>query len=88
MGIIIFLFVLALFVALTFFTVKQQTRAILERFGRYVRTAKPGLNMKMPFIDHVVMRVSLRVQQLIIEVETKTLDNVFVKAIVQRSASS
>jgi len=46
----------------TFFTVKQQTRAIIERFGRYVRTAKPGLNIKIPFIDHIVQRVSLRVQ--------------------------
>ena len=66
----------------TFFTVKQQTRAIIERFGRYVRTAKPGLNIKIPFIDHIVQRVSLRVQQLIVEVDTKTLDNVFVKLIV------
>jgi regulator of protease activity HflC (stomatin/prohibitin superfamily) len=65
-----------------FFTVKQQTRAIIERFGRYVRTAKPGLNVKVPFIDHIVQRVSLRVQQLIVEVDTKTLDNVFVKLIV------
>ena len=62
-----------------FFTVKQQTRAIIERFGRYVRTAKPGLNVKVPFIDHIVQRVSLRVQQLLVEVDTKTLDNVFVK---------
>src|SRR5205807_1014480 len=66
----------------SFFTVKQQTRAIIERFGRYVRTAKPGLNMKVPFIDHIVQRVSLRVQQLIVEVETKTKDNVFVKLFV------
>ena len=63
----------------SFFTVKQQSRAIVERFGRYVRTANPGLNVKIPFIDHVVQRVSLRVQQLLVEVETKTQDNVFVK---------
>ncbi len=65
-----------------FFTVEQQNRAIIERFGRYVRTAKPGLNFKIPYIDHVVQRVSLRVQQLPVEVETKTLDNVFVKLFV------
>jgi regulator of protease activity HflC (stomatin/prohibitin superfamily) len=62
-----------------FFTVTQQSRAIVERFGRYLRTAKPGLNFKVPYIDYVVQRVSLRVQQLPVEVETKTLDNVFVK---------
>ncbi|HEY5238295.1 MAG TPA: SPFH domain-containing protein [Rhizomicrobium sp.] len=65
-----------------FFTVQQQSRAIIERFGRYVRTANPGLNFKIPYIDHVVQRVSLRVQQLPVEVETKTLDNVFVKIFV------
>jgi regulator of protease activity HflC (stomatin/prohibitin superfamily) len=82
MGFLIFLAICLFVLALSFFTVKQQTRAIVERFGRYVRTAKPGLNMKVPFIDHVVMRVSLRVQQLIVEVDTKTLDNVFVKLLV------
>jgi regulator of protease activity HflC (stomatin/prohibitin superfamily) len=65
-----------------FFTVQQQSRAIVERFGRYVRTAKPGLNFKVPYIEYVVQRVSLRVQQLPVEVETKTLDNVFVKLFV------
>jgi regulator of protease activity HflC (stomatin/prohibitin superfamily) len=62
-----------------FFTVQQQSRAIVERFGRYVRTARPGLNYKLPYIDRIVQRVSLRVQQLPVEVETKTMDNVFVK---------
>jgi len=75
-------FVLLVGVFSGFFTVQQQTRAIIERFGRYMRTAKPGLNFKIPYIEHVVQRVSLRVQQLPVEVETKTLDNVFVKIFV------
>lgn len=66
----------------TLFTVEQQSRAIIERFGRYVRTASPGLNAKIPLIDSIAQRVSLRVQQLPVEVETKTLDNVFVKLFV------
>ncbi|MGH6876889.1 MAG: SPFH domain-containing protein [Rhizomicrobium sp.] len=65
-----------------FFTVEQQSRAIVERFGRYVRTANPGLNTKLPFTERIAQRVSLRVQQLPVEVETKTLDNVFVKLFV------
>ena len=65
-----------------FFTVQQQSRAIIERFGRYVRTARPGLNFKLPYIEHIAQRVSLRVQQLPVEVETKTMDNVFVKLAV------
>jgi regulator of protease activity HflC (stomatin/prohibitin superfamily) len=66
----------------SFFTVQQQSVAILERFGKYLRTAKPGLNFKFPFVDSVVQRISLRVQQLPVEVETKTSDNVFVKLFV------
>ena len=85
--IITLLICIAAFFALTivlgsYFTVQQQSRALIERFGKYVRTAKPGLNFKIPYIEGVVQRVSLRVQQLIVEVETKTLDNVFVKLFV------
>ncbi|MDE2631398.1 MAG: SPFH domain-containing protein [Alphaproteobacteria bacterium] len=81
------LLALAAFFALTivlgsYFTVQQQSRAIIERFGKYVRTAKPGLNFKVPYIETVAQRVSLRVQQLLVEVDTKTLDNVFVKVSV------
>jgi regulator of protease activity HflC (stomatin/prohibitin superfamily) len=79
---IVVAFILLIGVFSGFFTVQQQSRAIVERFGRYLKTAKPGLNFKVPYIDYVVQRVSLRVQQLPVEVETKTLDNVFVKLLV------
>jgi regulator of protease activity HflC (stomatin/prohibitin superfamily) len=75
------IFLLGLFFG-SFFTVQQQSRAIIERFGKYVRTARPGLNFKIPYIEHIAQRVSLRVQQLLVEVETKTLDNVFVRLFV------
>jgi regulator of protease activity HflC (stomatin/prohibitin superfamily) len=65
-----------------FFIVRQQSVAIIERFGRYVRTAHPGLRVKIPLIERIVERVNLRVQQLIVEIETKTKDNVFVKLFV------
>jgi regulator of protease activity HflC (stomatin/prohibitin superfamily) len=64
------------------FTVEQQTAAVLERFGKFRRVAWPGLNIKIPFIDRVAGRVNLRVQQLDVKVETKTLDNVFVHVVV------
>ena len=38
--------------------------------------------MKIPVIDQVVGRVSMRVQQLDVRVETKTKDNVFVFVVV------
>jgi regulator of protease activity HflC (stomatin/prohibitin superfamily) len=66
----------------SYFTVRQQSCAIVERFGRYVRTARPGLRFKIPLIEQVAQRVSLRVQQLPVEVDTKTADNVFVRIAV------
>jgi len=62
-----------------FFTVEQQTSAVVERFGKFVRIAGPGLNVKLPFIESVSDEVNLRTQQLVVECETKTKDNVFVK---------
>jgi len=61
------------------FVVHQQTKEIIERLGRFHRLANPGLNFKWPLIDKRVWRVELRVQQLVVTVETKTKDNVFVK---------
>lgn len=64
---------------MTFFTVRQQTAAIVERFGKFVRIAKAGLNTKAPWIDTIVYRKDLRIRPMDIEVETKTADDVFVK---------
>ncbi|MGI8428927.1 MAG: SPFH domain-containing protein [Solirubrobacteraceae bacterium] len=61
-----------------FFTVEQQERAIVERFGKFVRVAGPGLQRKSPFVERVAGRMSLQVEQLNAEIETKTQDNVFV----------
>jgi len=77
--IVIFLLIaFAVFILSTFFTVEQQTVAVIERFGKFNRMAQPGLNMKLPFIDKVAGKVSLRLQQLDVKAETKTHDNVFV----------
>ena len=71
----------SLFVA-AFFTVEQRTVAIVQRLGKFVRETGPGIQVKIPFIDKVVGRVNLRVQQLDVEIETKTEDNVFVRMVV------
>ena len=65
-----------------FFIVQQQTAAIVQRLGKYDRIAEPGLHLRVPFVEKVAGTVNLRVQQLDVEVETKTLDNVFVRVIV------
>jgi len=78
-GLFVFAAAILIVVASSFYTVTQQTVAVIERFGRYVRTEPPGLRMKIPLIEQVAKRVSLKVQQLVVEVESKTQDNVFVK---------
>ena len=75
------LVVLAVLVS-TLFTVEQRTTAIVQRFGKFLREAGPGLNVKVSFIDKVVGRINLRVQQLDVRIETKTEDNVFVQIVV------
>ncbi|UYG17804.1 SPFH domain-containing protein [Brachybacterium huguangmaarense] len=60
------------------FTVHTQENVIVERFGKFARVARPGLNMKVPFIDNTTRPISLRIQQLEVNIESKTKDNVFV----------
>ena len=60
------------------FTVEQQTEAIIERFGRFSRAAKPGLNFKLPYIERIAGRLSLRIQQITVSVGTLTADKVSV----------
>lgn len=71
LGIVILIF--------SFFTVKQQTAAIIERFGKFQSIRHSGLQLKIPLIDTVSGRLSLKIQQLDVLVETKTLDDVFVR---------
>ena len=71
---------LVMLIALSaFFTVKQQTAAIVERFGRFNSIRQSGLHFKIPFIDRIAGKLNLRIQQLDVIIETKTKDNVFVK---------
>ncbi|MCT1384158.1 SPFH domain-containing protein [Brachybacterium sp. p3-SID1565] len=60
------------------FTVHTQENVIVERFGKFRRVARPGLNFKAPFIDNITRPISLRIQQLEVNIESKTKDNVFV----------
>ncbi len=63
----------------TIFIVKQQSAAVVERFGKFVSVRHSGLQIKIPVVDRVAGRLSLRIQQLDVVVETKTKDDVFVK---------
>jgi regulator of protease activity HflC (stomatin/prohibitin superfamily) len=80
MEIFIVLGVFGLFLLLaSFFTVKQQSAFIVERFGKFQSIRNSGLQLKVPVIDRIAGKVNLRIQQLDVIIETKTKDNVFVK---------
>src|SRR6201981_3046578 len=75
----IFIFFALSLVLGSFFTVETAQVAIVQRLGKFARVAGPRVNWKTPFIETVVHRLSMKVQQFDVQVETKTQDNVFVQ---------
>jgi regulator of protease activity HflC (stomatin/prohibitin superfamily) len=83
-GFFLVLLAVVCFIALSiflgsFFTVQTAQVAIVQRLGKFARIAGPGLNWKTPYLETVVQRMSMKVQQFEVQVETKTQDNVFVQ---------
>ncbi|PKR82043.1 SPFH domain-containing protein [Brumimicrobium salinarum] len=76
---IVFIVIAILLVYGIFFLVKQQTSAIIERFGKFQSVRSSGLQLKIPLVDKVAGRINLKIQQLDVIVETKTKDDVFVR---------
>ncbi len=76
---IIFLVLAFFVVTMAFYIVKQQTAVLIQRFGKFQSVRNSGLHFKIPVIDQIAGRVSLKIQQLDVPVETKTKDDVFVK---------
>ena len=74
-----FILFLLLLILSGVFVVKQQTAGIIERFGRFTSIRQSGLHYRIPLIDKIAGRLSLRILQLDVIVETKTKDDVFVK---------
>ena len=74
-----FVFIALVILFSSFFTVRQQSAAIIERFGKFESIRHSGLKMKIPLVDRIAGRMSLKIQQLDVIVETKTLDDVFVR---------
>jgi len=69
-------------IALAIFLVRQQTFAIVERWGKFNKVVGPGIHVKVPIMDRVAGRVSIRVQELNVSIKTKTNDNVFVDLLI------
>src|SRR6202046_3514998 len=62
-----------------FFQVRTAEAVVVQRLGKFKQVAVAGINFKLPWLDQIAGRIDLRVQQLALDVETKTKDNVFVK---------
>ena len=77
-SVIFFAIVVVFLIVNSIVIVQQQTIGVIQRLGRFERFAEPGLSFKIPIIDSVVGRPSLRVCSLVVDVETKTDDDVFV----------
>ena len=75
----VFIFLALLIAVSSSFTIETAEVGVVQRLGKFRRIAGPGLNSKVPFIDVVTARLSLKIQQLTVQVETKTKDNVFVQ---------
>ena len=78
-GYLPFIFIVIVIIVASIFIVKQQTAAIIERFGKFLSIRQSGFQMKIPLVDRIAGRLSLKIQQLDVIIETKTLDDVFVK---------
>jgi len=75
-GILLFIFVIVWPAAKI---VKQWERGILLRFGRYVGTRSPGLNIIIPYVDRMI-KVDTRVETIVVDPqEVITKDNVTVQ---------
>ncbi|MEY8444537.1 SPFH domain-containing protein [Lactococcus ileimucosae] len=75
----VFFIIFLVSVSTLFYVIKQQTVAIIERFGKYQKTSSAGFHIKLPWgIDRVAARIQLRLLQNEMTMETKTKDNVFV----------
>jgi regulator of protease activity HflC (stomatin/prohibitin superfamily) len=76
-----FFIIFALFVLGTilggFFQVRTAEACVVQRLGKFQRVATAGMNFKFPWLNQVAGRIDLRVQQLALDVETKTQDNLW-----------
>ena len=77
--IVVLIFVL---IASSIIIVKQRTAVVIERFGKFHSIYKAGLNIRIPIIDVKAGLVNLKVRELPVDIETKTLDDVFVRMVV------
>src|SRR5574337_896402 len=68
-GVIVFLTIL-----LSFTTIQQGTVAVTTVFGKYNRVLRPGLNLKIPFVERVYKRISIQNRSAELGFQAVTVD--------------
>ena len=82
-GPLIIIVLLIVLLSAALFVVPQQQAYIIERFGKFLKVQFAGIHIRIPFVDRIAMKTNMRVNQLNVQLETKTLDNVTVVASTQ-----
>ncbi|MFT5336366.1 MAG: regulator of protease activity HflC (stomatin/prohibitin superfamily) [Luteibaculaceae bacterium] len=71
--------ILIVIIFLGVFTVKQKTVYIIERFGKFQSIRTAGIHWRIPLVDRISGKLSMRIEEMDVKIETKTKDNVFVE---------
>ena len=74
----VFILIFVLLLIDSIVLVPEKKKKVIQRLGKFVRIAHAGISFKIPIIDRFAGTVNMKIQQLDVEIETKTLDNVFV----------
>jgi prepilin-type processing-associated H-X9-DG protein len=63
-----------LLIVLSFATIQQGTVGVTTVFGKYNRILRPGLNMKIPFIERIYKRISIQNRSAELGFQAVTID--------------
>lgn len=70
--------ILAILIFKSVIIVEEKTFYVIQRLGKFNRMAGAGFSLILPFLDSKAGIINMRVQQLDVDIETKTHDDVFV----------
>ena len=66
------------FIVRSIMIIPERQSWVIQRLGKFNRIAQPGFKLRIPIIESVASKENLKIQQLDVDVETKTNDDVFV----------
>jgi len=84
------LILLVLAVLGSFVTINQGYIGVVTMFGKYQRILRPGLRMKIPFIEQIYKRISIQNRSVELEFQAVTIDqaNVYFKSMLLYSVQN